>query len=234
MLRPNVHVTKSGPGVKRLEERLSALQASRVLVGIPAEENNRGGNMLDRAANMPLSPSGKTSKKAMDLAKRAAEQSIGNAALLFIHTNGSQARGIPKRPVIEPAIQFEPNRRAITAVLKLAAQAELEGKHDEAIEQLRRAGLLGSNAAKRWFTNPANGWPPNKRATVLRKLRKLSGKRYRAARAAYDAGNWQEVDTPLVDTGEMRRAITYVVETGQESMPAAPAEGVASEPEALP
>ena len=40
-----------------------------------------------------------------------------------------------------------------------------------------------------WFENPQNGWPPNSPRTIRRK------------------GS----DQPLVDTGEMRKAITYVV-----------------------
>jgi hypothetical protein len=222
-MHPTVQLTKTGPGLKRLSAGLKLLSGERVLVGIPSDEDNRAGNLLDQAANLPLTKKSETSKKAMSLAHASAKQTIGNAELMFILTNGSQVRGLPATPIIEPAIKAPDNQRNITGALKAAAQAELAGNHSLAIKMLQRAGLLGSNAAKRWFTDPRNGWPPNKRATILRKLGKLTGKRKRAALVALNAGNYDEIDTRNIDTGELRRAITYVVEDGETNVPA-PAE----------
>lgn len=115
---------------------------------------------------------------------------INNAELMYIHTNGSPLRKIPARPVIEPAIEASDNKEHITDELEKCAAAELDGRIDEAIDHLVRAGRLGSNAAKRWFRDPRNGWPPNSPRTI----------------AAKDS------DRPLIDTGELRRAITHVEE----------------------
>lgn len=115
---------------------------------------------------------------------------INNAELLYLHTHGSQLQHIPPRPVIEPAIQAPDNKANITAELKQAAQGVLEGRPQDASQHLEMAGQVGSNAAVRWFTDPRNGWAPNAPRTIKEK------------------GS----DRPLIDTGELRRAITYVVE----------------------
>lgn len=138
---------------------LEDLQRSDVLVGIPEEENHRD------------------------------ENGIGNAALLYIHTNGSPVRNIPARPVIEPAIKAEGNRQLINEQLKKAAKAILSKDAAAAESSLRRAGQIGANSAKRWFTDPRNNWAPNAPSTIRRK------------------GS----DRPLIDTGALRQAITWVV-----------------------
>jgi hypothetical protein len=117
-------------------------------------------------------------------------QVVTNAGLLYIHTHGSALHNIPPRPVIEPAIEAPDNRARIEDELMMCADAELDGKIDEAVLHLSRAGTLGANAAKRWFRDPRNGWPPNAPSTIRAK------------------GS----DRPLIDTGELRRSITHVEE----------------------
>lgn len=120
---------------------------------------------------------------------------INNAALMYIHTNGSPARNIPKRPVIEPALAADGNRQVIEKELRAAASAQLDSKPQEALAALQRAGMAGANASKEWFTDPRNNWPPNKPATIRRK----------------------KSSRPLIDTGALRRSITYVVRQNESS-----------------
>ena len=143
-----------------LKGRIASLTGKAVYVGIPAEKSVR---------------------------KRGA---VNNAELLFIHTNGSPIRHIPKRPVIEPAIQA--HKEEIIAELRAACMASLDliaPTPAEATRHLERAGMRGMNAARGWFRDPRNGWAPNAPATIIRK----------------------KSDRPLIDTGQMRRAITYLV-----------------------
>lgn len=114
---------------------------------------------------------------------------INNAELMFIHSQGSPARGIPMRKVIEPAIAADGTRQAIAAELKEATIAKLNNRDLDALAYLKRAGMIGRNAAVAWFTDPRNNWPPNKPSTIKQK------------------GS----DRPLIDTGALRAAITYVV-----------------------
>ena len=122
-------------------------------------------------------------------ASRPGEE-INNAELLYLHTHGSPLQHIPARPVIEPAIAAPDNKANITAELKEAARGVLEGRPEDASRHLELAGQAGENAAVRWFTDPRNGWPRNAPSTI-----KAKGS-----------------DRPLIDTGELRRAITHVVE----------------------
>ena len=112
---------------------------------------------------------------------------INNAELMYIHTHGSPARNIPPRPVIEPAIANDEG--PITLQLEQALQSVLEEQPQQALAPLNAAGLEARNACIRWFDDPNNGWPPNKPSTITAK-----GSSH-----------------PLVDTGQLKRSITYVV-----------------------
>ena len=81
----------------------------------------------------------------------------------------------------------------IEAELKAAAQASLNNKPGEAKRHMRMAGMVAQNAVRAWFVDPRNNWAPNAPSTIRRK------------------GSAQ----PLIDTGELRKAITYVVDEGQ-------------------
>lgn len=158
-MKPTVKLVASGPGFSPVRKSLECLKKEEVLVGIPESKAPR----------------------------RAGD--VNNAQLMYIHTNGSPLKGIPARPVIEPAIKARGNKQAIEAELKASALAALDGK--PAVTFLRRAGLTAQNAAKAWFTDPRNGWAPNAPSTIRAK------------------GS----NRPLIDTAQMRNAITYVVKS---------------------
>lgn len=119
---------------------------------------------------------------------------VTNAELLFIHTNGSPINNIPPRPVIEPAIRNDKER--LSGMMKKAAQLAFTGRFDEAVNQLRKVGMRGQNVSRAWFVNPENGWPPNSPSV-------------QAAKRAKGADD----PKPLIDTGELRKSITYFVKT---------------------
>lgn len=144
----------------KLKAALAALASKRVLVGVPEEDGERQ------------------------------KGEITNAQLVYIHTHGSPLNGIPARPIIEPAVEAPDTRAIISNELGEAARAALGNQAAATHSHLDRAGIAGSNAAKRWFTDPRNGWPADKPATVKRK------------------GS----DRPLIDTAQLRRSITHVVE----------------------
>lgn len=120
------------------------------------------------------------------------DEDITNAELLFIHTNGSPINNVPARPVIEPALREDSVR--LSSMLGKAFVYALQGKFEFASEQLKKTGMRGQNVARAWFTNPKNNWPPNAPSVVRAKLRKGSTN-----------------PRPLIDTGELRRSITYVI-----------------------
>lgn len=118
---------------------------------------------------------------------RGTANGINNAEALWIFSNGSPLNNQPPRPVLEPAI--EKNQAKISPHLGLAAQAVLRGDPDAAQKHLQMAGVIASNGAKRMFSLGQNDWAANAPSTI-------------AAKGS---------DVPGIDTGSMRRALTYVV-----------------------
>lgn len=180
-MRPVITVNSSGPGLAAPVDALSRLTRRRAVVGIPAT------TAQDRQAAVRKLIGGARSKKRKEHLVKAALSMINNAQLLFIHTNGSPLKSIPARPVLEPAIMDPPTRALIEEELGKAAEAALTYKDPESF--LKRAGLIAENAARAWFTNPKNNWVPNKPSTIRAK------------------GS----SRPLIDTAEMRKAITSLV-----------------------
>lgn len=123
---------------------------------------------------------------------RKKSDDVTNAELLFIHTNGSPINHVPARPVIEPAL--EDDRIKLSNMLKKSAQLAMDGDKEGAYKQLELAGMKAQNDARGWFVNPKNGWPPNSPSVEAEKRRKGSTD-----------------PKPLIDTGELRKSITYVM-----------------------
>ena len=181
-------------GMKQLADRLKLLARTDVLVGIPEDDELR-----KPVAGKPNQPT--------------------NAQILYVFSNGSPIKNQPARPVIEPAITADDNRKGITDELALAIQACLNRKPDQMKTHMQRAGQLGQNAARGWFTDPRNNWAPNSPITIMRKLEKLNGKKSKAAWAAFAAGEstytlddtTYDINQVGVDTGQMRKAIIWVL-----------------------
>lgn len=153
---------------------------------------------------MPVTVSKTSNLQSLNLRLKALEQSevyvgipqenssrpgeeINNAELLFIHEHGSPINNLPAREVLRPALQA--NKKLIADQLSIAAKAVLAGDQAKANRELEKTGILAANAAKRWFTDDRNGWQPLSLETIRRK------------------GSSQI----LIDTGEMRRAISWEV-----------------------
>ena len=202
-MKATVTVSQSGD-INAINAAIGALKDAAVYVGIPDAKADR--------------------KRGMIGPQKSAY--ITNAGLLYIHTNGSQLHKIPARPVIEPAI--DANRTRIESLLFLAAQAMLDGKKAEANRYIKMTGQFASNAAKMWFVDPRNGWPQNSPETIRRKLGKMprsrpAKRKWLNARTIvnlvpqymplYGTTPLDSINTPLIDTAQLRRAITYVTKT---------------------
>jgi len=112
---------------------------------------------------------------------------ITNAELAYIHSKGSPKQGIPARPFLEPSIMANKDRIAEQQA-KIIKDA-LAGNANVMHADMEKLGIRAQNFAKGWFVNPLNEWAPNTPETIARK------------------GS----DKPLIDTGQLRNAITYVV-----------------------
>jgi len=172
---------QGGAALEARMRKMLGVNGPGVYLGVPAANN--------RKVQLTALADRSNGKKRKAKLLKAAAGELNNAELLYIHTNGSPARGIPARPVLQPAVQAEGNRQAIAAELAAAARASLGGDKPGKFRSLKRAGLAGQNAARNWFTDPRNNWAPNAPSTIRRK----------------------KSDKPLIDTGALRASITYVV-----------------------
>ena len=170
-------------GAEAFFKRMAGLTKLAAYVGVPTATSK------DRSDQL-LAIAGKTkNKKKLARLKKAAAGDINNAELLFIHTKGSPKRHIPARPVIEPAIEAQGNKEAISNEIAQSVKASIAGDHDNAVKRMRRAALQGQSVSRAWFTDPRNNWAPNAPSTIKRK------------------GS----DRPLIDTGALRASIQGIV-----------------------
>lgn len=176
--------------LRELRKQLKALAKKEVLVGIPAENSTREhGGEINNAELLYIQSHGVRSasmRKEMQ-GNLDAGMKYSKAHELYLQSHGSPMYHVPPRPVLEPAIASQ--KEAIGKLISAASKSALEGKPAQCEANLNKAGMVAVSAARGWFENPANGWPPNTPYTIKKK------------------GSSQ----PLIDTGEMRKAITYVV-----------------------
>lgn len=115
---------------------------------------------------------------------------ITNAALGYVHENGVPELNIPARPFLIPGVQSAQSE--IVARLKQAGRYALDGKPDAAQKALAAVGQVGANAVQAKITD--GPFVPLAPATLAaRKARGRTG------------------DRPLIDTGQLRRSITWVL-----------------------
>lgn len=176
--------------LRELRKQLQALAKKEVLVGIPAENSTREhGGEINNAELLYIQSHGvrSTSMRKEMQGNLDAGMKYSKAHELYLQSHGSPMYHVPPRPVLEPAIASQ--KEAIGKLISAASKSALEGKPAQYEANLNKAGMVAVSAARGWFENPANGWPPNAPYTIKKK------------------GSSQ----PLIDTGEMRKAITYVV-----------------------
>lgn len=119
-----------------------------------------------------------------------ADGEITNAALGYIHENGAPEVGIPARPFLVPGVKDAQGTTIIG--MRAATDAAFEGRPAEVTRQFNKVGLQAVNAVKARIN--AGPPPPLKPGTIAaRKRRGRTGTK------------------PLIDTGQLRNAITYVI-----------------------
>ncbi len=121
------------------------------------------------------------------------DSEIGNAALLYINNFGSPDNNIPPRPVMDIGIREVQDQ--ITDEMKRAAKNSLSRGGSSTIEQYyERIGIIASNSIKRVINDQIDIEPPAESTLKSRQSRGFKGTK------------------ALVVSGQMRNAITYVVE----------------------
>lgn len=158
--------------------------------------------------------------------KKAEEKSEGkpsSAELAVIHEFGAPEINVPARPFILATFDKhrQEYRRMLTVAVQKGVAAGVASGLAGAQEYLRLLNLIGMKMAsdiKAYVTQGAGVPPPNSPATLARKLRKGAWKR-KPMPALDEFGRLQDpgaagTPRPLVDTGRMVGAITWLVRRG--------------------
>jgi len=135
-------------------------------------------------------------------------KAMNNVQLAYLHSQGSPVNNMPARPFIEPAIEQEKVLEKITDCFGQAFEAALTGDLGLAKNCIEKAGIYGSNAVKEYMGSGALA--PNAPITVSGgwMRNKVSGKPFKVTGKGSTA--------PLIDTGSLRSAVTYVIKEGGE------------------
>ena len=178
----------------KIFESLKRLKTLDVLVGIPQEKSSRKDKGINNVELAFLHSKGfKSPKWAMFNAYKGRFESNKRkgkslaAMQAYFMSKGDPYWHVPARPFLEPAI--EANKEVLAKQQMKILKAALAGNMDQAEIEADKLGILASNYVKEWFTDPRNGWPPNHPLIVA-----IKGS-----------------DKPLIDTGALRAAITYVL-----------------------
>lgn len=115
---------------------------------------------------------------------------LNNAAIGYIMETGLPERNIPARPFLTPGIADAQER--LVGQLRKGAVAALAGDEGGADRALHATGLIGQSAVQKRITD-GPFIPLSKRTLQRRKARGRTGEK------------------PLLDTGQLRRAVNYVI-----------------------
>lgn len=132
---------------------------------------------------------------------------ITNAQLGYIHENGSPDNNLPARPFLMPGIRAV--HPQIVDQLRGAGKAALKGNTAGVLKALERAGIIAQNSVRAQFVD--NDWQALSETTLNRRpvtARDDDGKPVKYGKSRQERG----AVNPLIDKGELRKSITYVVE----------------------
>ena len=117
-----------------------------------------------------------------------------NAEIGYQNEFGSPAQNIPARPHLIPGVAAVQDKAV--ARLTQAASAAATGRMSDAERHLHAAGLIAQSSVRRTLTTAAYR-PLSERTLAERRARGRTGTK------------------PLIDTGQYRNSITYVVRDGK-------------------
>lgn len=196
----------------KLSNVMKGIDKYSVYVGIPALLAERSKqNKKNNAELLYIQSNGVTKKAARsEIEKYQREQNVKYSKAremvweMWEREHGSPAYRIPPRPVIEPALMND--QENISKMMIKAVSFYLSDDIDEFEKKLKKLGMHAARIVREWFDNPKNNWPPNAPSTKLAWAKKQ--KKTKTSKL-----NAEEIDKrPLVDTGELKKSITYVLD----------------------
>lgn len=177
----------------KLESALLELSNAVILVGIPEDKTQR---QADEHGKAPLT----------------------NAQIGYIHEHGAPEINLPARPWLYPGV--ESVRDTLVSRMEGAGRAALRGSHEGVNRQLVATGEAAVAGIRNYIA--AGIAPPLSPVTVANRMHRTKGSSYsRKATPAMqrefnekyargEATMAESPTTPLIDTGQLIHAITWV------------------------
>ena len=174
---------------------------------------------IDRVAEMLKAVNVLTSNEVMvgvpDTNAGRRDGPITNASLAYIHDKGSPDARIPARPFMEPGVKAVQDR--ITTEFEQAGRLAFAGNINGVMGVFTRVGLIASQSIKAKISEGIP--PPLAPSTIEGRINRVKSKTRRkklradlaSGSAASRQGGTEGLWTPLIVTGQLRNAITYVL-----------------------
>lgn len=121
---------------------------------------------------------------------RQDDEPIGNAEIGYLMENGMPEINLPARPFLIPGVNAA--KRQITDRLRQVGEAALDGKISAVQRGFQAVGLIAQKAIRAKMQSGPFA-PLSERTLASRRARGRTGSR------------------PLIDTGQLRNSVTYVV-----------------------
>ena len=183
----NIKITNGIDKIDAIFKSLDKLKEKDVLVGIPSDNTGRE------------------------------DGEVNNAMIGYVHEHGSPAQNIPARPFLIPGI--EDVQPFVETEQKKAIVAALDGKPNKIDSYLNRIGLKAVNSVKKRINS--GDFAPLDEKTIKNRYRSRQTQSMRKAEKEFmkrvNAGEDSalvQADVgikPLINTGQLRNAITYIV-----------------------
>lgn len=144
-------------------------------------------------------------------ATRADDSPLNNAEIAYINDNGAPEAHIPARPFMIPGVQANDER--IQKRLVRAGKAAFAGDKNVVERQFAAIGMETASSMQAVITNKIP--PPLADSTLAARIARRPGGRLAERRELVRRGMGKapsmDLVTPLIDTGALRRAITYAI-----------------------
>lgn len=182
-----VYRTEFLGGPKALTKALAALADNEVLVGFPEASTTRKEDPEEEGSG-----------------------DLTNAALGYIHDNGAPEANIPARPFMLPGI--EDARGKLIKIAKNTGMKVLDATNpQEVVDQgLHMMGLVAQSSIRKVINDGID--PPLADRTLRERARRgRKGAKEELANRAAGLPPGKELAKPLIDTGQLRNAVNYVI-----------------------
>lgn len=207
MTSKTIEVVKGVPIDKAMQElidRIQTMSQKYVVVGVTS----------DKAPREPKKKPLRNPKK--KVSNKTGEERTNNAALAYLHENGSPADRIPPRPFMRQGIAEM--RKEIPVILSNGIHKELDGKKGALNQSMHAVGLRAKNSIQGYIRDSSH-FVPLSDLTIEKRAADRENSSFHKnkplyqelRKAGFDRQQAQRMTgfKPLIDTGALLASINY-------------------------